>query len=163
MLVARVSEQIAILLSFLFCLSLIWMYFFLFLPNPLSLVLCPSLSMSLSLSMFVSVCMSLSFYVFFPLFPSLSPRLLYFFLSLTLAVSTFGENSTGALPGKVLLLCSSSSSSALTLALHHRIKLAFRSFFLCSSDHLYSCLLYRTLSYSLHATEIIQIPQSLHQ
>lgn len=85
------------LMYFFPCLYLIWMYIFLFLPNPLSL-LSISVFVSVSLSMFVSV--RLSFYVFFPLSP------LSIFVSLTLAVSTFGENFPGAPLGKLLPLSS---------------------------------------------------------
>lgn len=93
------------LMSFFPCLYLIWMYIFLFLPNPLSL-LSISVFVSVSLSTFVSV--RLSFYVFFPLSPPSSVDLCV--LSLTLVVSTFGENLPGAPLGKSLPLSSTLSS-----------------------------------------------------
>lgn len=67
--------NMAILLSFLFCLPLIWMYFFLFLSNLLFLVLsCVCLCQCHSLSMFVSTCASvLCVWVFFLLSFSLLP------------------------------------------------------------------------------------------
>lgn len=91
------------------CLYLIWMYISLFLPNPSSL-LSISAFFSISLSMFVPV--RLSFYVFFPsLLPPVLLLSIFPSLSLTLAVSTFGENSTGAPLGKVLPLSSSLPST----------------------------------------------------
>lgn len=129
----------AILMSFLSCLYLIWMYIFLFLPTPSCLVSYLSMSTSLSLSLPINVCLSCLCLLPSLLLPSfLLPSFLS--LSLTLAVSTFGENSTGAPPGKVLPL---SSSSTLFLALRHWVKLASRSFFLCSSNRSCSSLLNR--------------------
>lgn len=128
------------LMSFFLCLYLIWMYIFLFLPNPLSL-LSISVFVPVSLSMFVSVC--LSFYVFFPL----SPLSIFVSLSLTLAVSTFGENFPGAPLGKFLPLSSTLSSptgSNWLLAL---------SFFLVMIIHAHSrwvVLFLITISKNLH-------------
>lgn len=143
-----------ILLSFLPCLSLIWMYFFLFLPNPLSFVLC--LSLLVFLFQCVSLCVCLSFYVFSLLLPSLPPPLLLsFFLSLSDSrCPHLRWNSTGAPPGKVLPL----SSSALSPALHHRIKLASLSFFLCSSDRSYSFSPFHNLSILHMPKKTIQTP-----
>lgn len=155
-LVAGVSEQIrpSCCPSFFVCLSY-GCIFSCFYQTP-SLLSCPVL-MSLSLYQCLSVCVCVSVFLCgfpSPSFPSLPPFLLLSFflsLSLTLAVSTFGENSTGAPLGKVPPL--SSSSSTLPLALHHGVKSASHSFFLCSSDRSYSFSLCRTLSYSSHATE----------
>lgn len=94
--------------SFLVCISY-GCIFPCFYQPPLSL-LSISVSVPVSLSMFVSV--RLSFMCFFP--SLLLPVLLlsiFLSLSLTLAVSTFGENSTGAPLGKVLPLSSSLPST----------------------------------------------------
>lgn len=93
-----------ILMSSFPCLYLMWTYISLFLPPPL--LSCPSLPWSLTLYQCLSLCVCL----FMCFSPSLLPPVLLLSifpsLSLTLAVSTFGENSTGAPPGKVLPLSS---------------------------------------------------------
>lgn len=156
----------SILLSFLLCLSLIWMYFSLFLPNPLSLVLC--LSLLVFLYQCVSVCLSFYVFSFLSSFPSSFSSSVSVPVFLSVAVTDsrclhLRWNSTGAAPGKVLPL--SSTSSALSPALHHRIKLASLSFFLCSSGRSCSSSPYRSLSYSsppfnhMKPQNVIQTPQ----
>lgn len=144
-----------------FCLSLMWMYFFsCFLPNPLSLVLCLSLFVSLSINVCPCVCLSVFSMCFFLSFPSSSSSSSFFCLLSFLSVAVTDSrclhlrwNSTGAPPGKVLPLSSSSSSSALSPLLStYRIKLASRSFFLCSSDCScsFSLLSYFVVSFIRH-------------
>lgn len=91
---------------------------------PVHLCLC------LCLSINVCLCASVFLCVFPPLLPPVPLLSIFVSLSLTLAVSTFGENSTGAPLGKVLPLSSTFSSP-------NWYKLASRSFFLSCYD--YSC------------------------